>query len=297
MRLLVTGGSGFVGGHVLRGMADDGHAVAAVVRGGSDTSRLDTRAQVLVHDGSTEGLHALVAGFRPDAVLHIASKFVAQHQPADIDPLIEANLRFGCQLLDAMSRSGVDALVDFGTSWQHFHTAPDEPQAYHPVSLYAATKQAFQDLIRFYAEARGLRALTLKLSDTYGPGDTRAKVIALLNRISASGETLAMSPGDQTFNLSHVDDVVGGVRVALARVTAAPAGTVESWAVRGEEQMTLRDFVQLYREVTGRAVDIEWGKRPYRDREVMKPWLGPLLPGWRQRVPLREGLAALVADV
>jgi len=297
VRLLVTGASGFVGGHVLRGLADDGHLMAVVVRRGSDASRIDGRAEILVHDGSTAGLHDLVDGFRPDAALHLASRFVAQHQPEDIDALIEANLRFGCQLLDAMSRCEVGALVDFGTSWQHFHTAPEAPDAYHPVSLYAATKQAFQDLVRFYAEARGLCALTLKLSDTYGPGDTRAKLIALLDRISASGETLAMSPGEQAFNLAHVDDVVGAVRVALERVLAAAPGSVESYAVRGEEQLSLRDFVQLYSEVTGRTVNIAWGERPYRDREVMQPWLGPLLPGWRQQIPLRQGLAELARDV
>ena len=296
-RLLVTGAAGFVGGRVLKGLADDGWTVAAVVREGTDASRLDHRAEVLRHDGTTEGLAALVASFCPDAVVHAASRFVAEHQPRDLDGLIESNLHFGCQLLDAMSRGSVDALVDFGTSWQHFDVQGVGGDAYHPVSLYAATKQAFQDLVRFYAEARGLRAVTLKLSDTYGPDDPRPKVVALFKRISADGQALAMSGGEQSFNLVHVDDVVEAVRIALARARAAPAGVCEAFSVRGSEMMTLRSFADLFQDVTGRTLDIDWGARPYRDREVMHAWQGERLPGWAARISLREGLAEVVKDV
>ena len=87
-------------------------------------------------------------------------------------------------------------------------------RAYSPVSLYAATKQAFQDILQFYCEVRGLRAVTLELPDTYGPDDKRPKLFSLLDRVARSGETLQMSPGEQLLDLLHVDDVVHGYEVA-----------------------------------------------------------------------------------
>ena len=117
MRVLVTGATGFVGAHTTTGLLNDGHVVGALVRVGSDRSQLDRRAEILDHDGSTEGLFELTRDFAPDAVVHLASKFVATHTPNDIDALIAANLRFGCKLLDALDRHASRGFDDDGTAW------------------------------------------------------------------------------------------------------------------------------------------------------------------------------------
>ena len=283
-RILLTGGSGFVGGHVARGLLDDGHQVFAVLRPGAATADLDPRAEILVHDGSTDGLHRLVQTAAPDAAVHIASKFTAVHAPGDIDALVDSNLRFGLQLLDALAREGVPQLVNFGTAWQHYQT-----DAYRPVSLYAATKQAFEDLAAYYADTAGLRVITLKLSDTYGPRDRRGKLISALVAATRSGQPMALSPGGQVLNPVHVDDVVEAVRVALRRETGG------AFAVRGEE-VTLRELVARLERLADRPVPIDWGARPYRDREVMTPWRGAILPDWSPRIGLDAGLSALLEE-
>lgn len=284
-RILLTGGSGFVGGHTARGLLDDGHEVFAILRPGAGTSDLDPRAQVLVHDGATELLHDLVRQASPDAAVHIASKFVAAHAPGDIDGLVESNLRFGLQLLDALARAGVERLVSFGTAWQHYET-----EAYRPVSLYAATKQAFEDLAAYYADAHGLKFTTLKLSDTYGPNDRRGKLVSALIRAMSDGQALSLSPGAQVLNPVHIDDVVEAVRIALARDSGG------AFAVRGAEEITLRELVERLGHLARRPVPVEWGARPYRDREVMTPWRGAPLPGWSPKVGLDAGLGTLLRE-
>src|SRR5712691_1856623 len=174
-RVLISGATGFVGRHLVRHLAKSGVAVGCIVRDKSDAATLGEAAAVLPHHGSTEELHDIVRRFAPQCIVHLASYFVAEHQPQDVAPLIGANLLFATQLADAAAAAGVEHFINTGTAWQHY-----EGEAYNPVCLYAATKQAFDDILRYYRERFGMRVVTLELSDTYGPADLRKKLLPLL---------------------------------------------------------------------------------------------------------------------
>lgn len=172
----MTGASGFIGSHFVRSMWSDGHVVAALIRG----AKTQGETVLFDYDGSTHGVIDAMRRFRPEIVIHLASKYLVTHDPEDVEPLVESNILLGNQILEAMCKAGVPYLVNFGTSFQHYGGAD-----YNPVSLYAATKQAFEDLARYYVEAHSLSVVTLKLSDTYGPDDRRGKIIALLEGSAA----------------------------------------------------------------------------------------------------------------
>lgn len=235
-------------------------------------------------------MRGIVRNACPDVVFHLASWFLSEHQPKDIERLIESNLLFGTQLVEAITLEGMKYLVNTGTSWQHY-----ENHDYSPVNLYAATKQAFETLLQFYVEARDLRVITLKLFDTYGTDDPRPKLINLLRRVAIEGESLAMSPGEQLVDLVHVDDVVRAFRMAGDRLVAGAVCGHECYAVSSTQPMRLREVVALAEFVLERRLPIDWGGRPYRDREVMRPWSGNTIPGWKQVIPLRTGLSACLA--
>ncbi len=290
-RILVTGATGFVGTHLTRHLADAGWDVSALVLPLPDVERLDERVAPYELDGTTERVIAQVAQARPDVVVHLASLFVAEHTPQQVAPLVEANVLFGAQLLEAMSAAGVTALVNTGTSWQHFEDAD-----YDPVCLYAATKQAFEDLAAYYVNARGLRMVTLRLFDTYGSNDPRPKLFNVLRSAAAEGRRIAMSPGRQQIDLVHVDDVAAAFEVAAARALDAPPATNEAWAVSAGERVSLRELVERWERASGVHVDIDWGGRPYRQREVMTLWSGPVLPGWNPRIALEEGLRSMEGE-
>ncbi|MBI4386849.1 MAG: NAD(P)-dependent oxidoreductase [Elusimicrobia bacterium] len=281
---LITGATGFIGRHLARRLLQDGWRVEAVVRPGSDPDRLPKGTAIHRHDKTTQGLIDILGAARPGVVFHLASLFRGEHAPADIEPLVQSNVLFGLQLLEAMAAHGVSLLVNAGTSWQHYH---DEP--YRPVNLYAATKQAFEDILLYYADAKNIRAITLKLFDTYGPEDARPKLFSSLAR--ARTDSVAMSPGRQKIDLVYIDDVVDAFMLAARRLLAGKARKPESYAVSSGKPIELRKLVELYQKVTARPLRIKWGGRPYRDREVFFPWKkGRRLPGWRPKVGLADGI-------
>ncbi len=290
-RALLTGASGFVGAALTRRLLADGWEVHLVLREGSSTARLPSqglRLHLHRHSGDTLQLIEIMRGAAPEVVFHLASLFLATHKPEDIERLIHSNLLFSTQLAEAMAACGVCRLVNTGTSWQHY-----DDQDYNPVCLYAATKQAFIVLLRYFVECHGLRVVTLKLFDTYGISDPRPKVLNLLKRVALEGMSLEMSPGDQLLDLVYIDDAIEAFIMAYEQMAEGrQQNAMEEYGVSSGKPLPLRDIAMLYAQVCGKPLAIEWGSRPYRNREVMVPWRGyHIVPGWQPKMDLAEGLA------
>ena len=288
-RALVTGATGFIGERLARRLLADGHEVHLLVREASQIGDGLERASVHRLDASDSNLPAIVAEARPDIVFHLASLYLAEHRPQQVEDLVLSNILFPARLVEAMVGAGVKRLVNTGTAWQHFGTT-----GYNPVNLYAATKQAFDDLLRFYHDARGLSVVTLKLFDTYGAGDKRRKLVQLLVDAAQTGDRLGMSPGEQVVDITHVEDVVDAFLLAGDRLMAAVEPVEESFFVSGQ-RLTLRALASTVGDALGGPGDVAFGERPYREREVMRPVdvEGTVVPRWTPRRRLQDTLSEL----
>jgi nucleoside-diphosphate-sugar epimerase len=286
---LITGATGFVGSHLAEHLASQGWQVTLLVRPTAKEPR--TALQQLprfVFDGKTESLVEYMREQKPDVIFHLASLFRAVHVTAEVTPLVESNVLLGTQLLEAASLAGVRYFVNTGTVWQHF-----SGEGYDPVNLYAATKQAFESVLAYYTSATEVRAITLKLSDTYGPNDERGKLVSVLERASRTGETITMSPGEQLVDIVHIFDVVRAFRMAAERLMSDSVERQETYFVTTGHPMKLRDWVTEYARIAGLDLKIEWGVRAYRPREVMVPYSGSSLPGWKPEYDLERGVREL----
>lgn len=289
-RALVTGASGYIGSRLARRLVAAGWDVHVLVRASSTLGLLAPVLQsITVHRiGDDAGaLPEAVGRAAPDAVFHLAAAYVAEHRASDITALVEANLLFSTRLLEAMRLHGVRLLLNTGTAWQHF-----EGRDYDPVNLYAATKQAFEAILTYYVNAHGLRAATLLLFDTYGPQDPRPKLVNALWRALAGGTPLTMSTGDELIDLVHADDVAEAFLAAEAALRCA-APTHARYGVSSGRPLRLREVVAAFEEATGGQLDVQWGARPSRARDVLVPWTGfAAPPGWTPHISLAAGIRA-----
>ena len=288
-RALVTGATGYLGSHLAERLVRDGWHVDAVVRPTSSLRALDgviETFRIHRHDGTTEQLAEIVSSSAPDIVFHLAAYYRAEHVPAEIVPMLQSNVLFPTQLAQAMATNRVSRLINIATGWQHYGGA-----AYSPVNLYAATKQAFEDILQYYVEAQDLRVITLTLFETYGPDDPRTKLLralAIAHRIEAP---LEMSPGEQQIDLLHIDDAIEGILVAARRLLDNSVDGHERYVLSGGSPLSVRDVVALVQHATGLAIPVKWGTRSYRQRERFSPWRdGKALPGWRPKIELARGI-------
>jgi nucleoside-diphosphate-sugar epimerase len=285
MKLLVTGGSGFVGGHLVDRLLSEGHEVTLLVR---SAPRVPRDVRTICFLGDVARLIDNLKTLDLSGTVHLASCFLPSHRPEDVTSLVESNVLLGAAVLEACASAGIPWFINTGTFWQHYE---DEP--YSPVNLYAATKQAFEDIAAYYVQTTAIHFMTLQLSDTFGPGDTRPKLFNLWQKAARTGEPLAMSPGEQVLDMNYIEDVIDAYMALIGLLSTNNAGTLrgKTFAVSSGERITLRALASVFEKVTGAKLNIEWGGRPYRVREVMAPWSkGEPVPGWEPKVGLEEGI-------
>jgi nucleoside-diphosphate-sugar epimerase len=290
--VVITGSTGFVGSNFSTFLLNKGYKVHLIVRNHPSELNLEwnrDQVSVFVYDGN---IHALIEYFKnvkPKFVVHLASYFVAEHNSEQIDKLVSSNLQFGLHLLEAMKEANVGFLINTGTSWQHF-----ENSSYNPVCLYAATKQAFESLIEYYIQSVGLKVITLKLFDTYGENDKRPKLINTLCKLAVENGELKLSSGEQMLNFVHIDDVCEAFFKALQILEKMHSPEHRSYAVKHDNSYSLKEVVGMFENVHGCKLNIVWGGRAYRKREVMTLWSSGLsVPGWEAKISLADGFSRL----
>lgn len=294
MRILITGGTGFIGSHLVPRLLEQGHEVALLTRSHTEMPvwwGANIKVVCHQHNGSIEDMLNVFQQAKPDLIYHLATHFVAEHSSEDLEELVKTNVLFSMQVVEAMAATGVSRIVIASTVWTHFQN-----KEYSPVSLYAATKKAFENILQFYSENHGFKVISLELYDTYGPYDYRPKLIPLLLSLRQTSEPVPLSLGEQPLSLTFVEDVVRAFVIAGERVLEGDEPFSETFCVRSAEEYTLRKTVEIFEKASGHDLNIEFGGRPYRKREVMELWRGEILPDWEALVDLEEGFKRTIKE-
>lgn len=288
---IITGATGFVGSRLTKKLIEQGHNVNIISRKSSKYDNLldiIDKIHIFEYDGNIKNLIEYFNKKNTDIVIHLASLFIAENKPEDVDQLINSNIKFATQILEAMKFSNCKNLINTSTSWQHYNN-----EDYNPVCLYAATKEAFESIIKFYHNAYKIKCITLELFDTYGEGDNRPKILNLLKEYSEKGIELNMSSGEQVLDLLYIEDVVDAYLRAFDIIKESE-NIFEKYSLESRNRVTLKELVSSYENITKNNVSINWGKRPYREREVMVPWnKGKKLPKWEAKISIQEGIKRL----
>jgi nucleoside-diphosphate-sugar epimerase len=237
--VLVTGASGFTGGHLARALVAEGARVVAFVRSTSEVTalqRLGVETRVVnLCDRDDVSKH-----FEPfSCVFHIAAAFRLQHP--DLDEFRRVNVEATQHLLEAARESGVSRFVHCSTVGVQGHIAhppASEDTPFGPGDRYQETKLAGELLAQAAMKETALEVAVVRPAGIYGPGDTR---FLKLFRAIARRTFVMVGSGHTLYHLTHVSDVVQGLLLAGSH-PAAPGGV---FTIAGDRYVSLRELVEL----------------------------------------------------
>jgi len=299
MKILVTGGAGFIGSHIVERLLTDGHDVAVVddLKTGK-RANLDPRARFYEVDIVSTDLGAVLLAERPEVVFHEAAQMsvkVSTDDPrydARVNVLGLVNVLEGCVAAGARKVIFASSGATYGSP-QYLPIDEDHPQL--PESPYGITKMVAEHYLKYYALNRGLHYTSLRYGNVYGPRQDafgEAGVVAIFARQLLAGETPTIHwDGEQVRDYVHVADV------ARANVLAASAGEDRCICIGTGVGSSVN---QIYRAICDAlGVKVAPRRGPRRPGDLPAAYFvidrARRELGWEPRVPLSEGLAQTVA--
>jgi nucleoside-diphosphate-sugar epimerase len=244
--ILVTGGNGFVGRHVVRALQKRGDGVRVLALPGEDTRQLEAHG-VSVHEGDIRRAESLTAPMREvDAVLHLAAMMDVWRSLADYR---EVNVTGTENVCRAALASGVRRLVHMSSSSVYGVALGRPADESFPLSPfpdpYPLTKAAGDELVQRMIRDHDLPAVIVRPDQIFGPGD-HLHFGRMAERIGA-GRSIIVGSGRNSLPLVHVDDITQALLLALDHDRAV--GRV--YNVSAERPLTQQQFVQAIADAIG----------------------------------------------
>jgi nucleoside-diphosphate-sugar epimerase len=166
MNILITGATGFIGSHLVKLLQKEKHNLfCTLLPHEKNPFGEEMVKSVVIKSNNINATASFLTENKVDGIIHLASYVQSgEHMPENIAPLLNANIIFGTTLLEAASIAKVKWFINTGTYWQFYKN-----ETYCPVNLYAASKQAFMDIAKYYWNSDKIKFCTIFLYDTYGP--------------------------------------------------------------------------------------------------------------------------------
>ena len=281
-RILLTGGTGFLGSALLRTIADSGDAAVTVLK--RSTSRTDRVSNLLLHDGirwidlDRADLAELFRTSAFDIILHCATNY-GRGKRSILDTA-SANLLLPLTLLQLGIEHGVKTFINTDTVIDK------------RVNEYSLSKKQFLEWLQ--NSAGMIQGVNVALEHFYGPFDDESKFTTMIFRKLMRGESqIDLTPGEQKRHFIFVDDVVRAFCCILEKVNTLPSG-FSSFVVSAEQSVSIREFVQLAKSIIGNtSTHLNFGAIPYRVNEPMdsRTDISALKAlGWEPIVSLEQGI-------
>ncbi len=295
MRVLVTGGAGFIGSHVADHLLQRGHEVA-VVDDLSSGKRENVPKEASIYETDIRtGCTDVFQDFKPEIVSHQAAQMDVRRSVREPDFDAEVNVLGTLRLLENCTKHEVQKFLFASTGGAvygeqlRFPATEDHPQ--YPVSPYGVSKLAGERYLYYYCVQHGLPYVALRYANVYGPRQDphgEAGVVAIFcGNLAANKSSTIYGTGEQTRDYVYVGDVARANVLALKR--EVPSG---AYNIGTGIETSVNALYELLRQASGRDLAPNRGQaKPGEQlRSSVDPSKAAKYLGWQPEVDLISGL-------
>src|SRR3989338_4063314 len=295
LNVLVTGGNGFIGSHLVHELVDLGAKVSCLVKPGSDIWRISgvkNKVNLLRYDICDRKLKPVIKKINPDKVFHLASLAKPQRDITLTEEMFRVNVNGTLNLMSILKDLNCEAIVNTGTCEEYGDSkAPfKESDLPRPVSPYSASKVSSTFYCQMLYGSFRMPIVTLRPFLRYGPKQSGGLFIPSLIMAVLEAKDFEMTKGGQTREFNYVSDIVDGFLRAGSTMRAV--GKIIN--IGCGDDYRIKDIAKKIISIIGVPVKLKVGKLPYREGEVKRFYCSNTLArkilGWRPKVGLDDGL-------
>ncbi len=296
MRIMVTGGAGFIGSHVADAYVGEGHEVMVIDNLSSGKKEnVPSAARFVLCDVTSDTAVEAVRTFRPEIVNHHAAQINVRASVTDPQFDAQVNILGSIRLLEASRQSGVRKFIfasSGGAGYGEQERFPaEETHPIRPVSPYGAAKMSVELYMNYYRAQYGLEYTALRYANVYGPRQDphgEAGVVAIFaERLLRKQTAIVNGDGEQTRDFVYVGDVVRANKAAIAR------GDGMSINIGTGVETNINTVFRILRDLSGsRQEELHGpGMQGEQRRSCLENLMASVELGWYPETPLEEGLA------
>lgn len=297
MKVLVTGGAGFIGSHLVRQLLAAGHEVTVLDNVSTgDWGHLPAGCEEWEMDIRSQEIIPRIMKARFDAIVHLAAQTMVN--VSIDDPAFDAmqNVVGTVNVLEAARKSEVDRVIFASTAAGYGDVAETElpikeQQALQPMSFYGLSKVTVEKYLAMYKEVFGLDYVALRFANVYGErqGDTgEGGVISIFAKRVAAGKGITIyGDGEQTRDFIYAGDIAAGICAALATENVNAVYNLST-----STETSLNELVKIMEDITWKKVDVSYGAVRTGDirRSVLDNSMAVQNLGWKPQTSLKKGL-------
>ena len=281
-KILLTGSTGFIGSELLKNLSNYNKVYITLRR--KNKIKLINKNIIKIYFNSYKNLSHKFKKLKIDTVIHCATHYVKNHKFEDMKKFSESNILFGNIILENLKIMRVKKFVNFSTVWENFDGKKDN---YY--NLYSAYKAGFGKIISFYKKKnRDIKFLNLVISDTFGLGDKRKKIVNLLKTNYKKYLITKIVSKNLYINLLNVKDIVNAIELILKKNYKS-----DTYILKNKNDFKIYDIIKEIDKYSQKKLIVRW----LSDKRIKeKTYQFKTLKGWKPKNSSIKNIVKIITE-
>ena len=301
--ILLTWWTWFIWSKLLEKLIHEGHTILLLKRRTSSTVRIDMLLKgpynIISFNTEETDLDTLFTTHKIDMILHLATSYKKTHASHDVEDMIYSNVTFPSLLCESAIKHWIKYFINTGTFFEYAHSSNTknilrEESPEKAYNLYASTKLAFNEIVKYYSQNYDFKVINLRLFSPYGPKDNQ-KLIPMLIQAILQKKEMKLSWWEQQLTFTYVDDIVDAY-IKSIDFFKKMSSMYEVFNIGNHDTSSIKEIVGYLKKISWTDMtNVCLWEVPYLNNEIFHSWCdatkAKLLLGWEPKYTIESWLS------